>query len=135
MAILLSKTNQKELEQLHNYAQKNNLFLEMRDKYGILLAVSTGLLSLTEEKDKTGKPLYRVDSKKVLNYDHLIEIVQYDVQLSIYQKKVFLFKNPKTQEFFDKQENYWEQQVSNFEKHGSILHGADVIVNRVNRLK
>lgn len=133
MALFLSKATKNELEQLHNYAQKNNLFLEMRDKFGILLAVSTGLISLIHERDKNGKPLYRVETKKVLNYDHLIEIVQYDVQLSIYKKKEFLFKNPKTQDFFNKQENYWEKKVNDFQKNESL--GNDVIVNRINKLK
>lgn len=136
MSIQLSKAVKWQLQQLHDQAEEKGLFIEMRDKYGILLAVSTGLKSLTEEKDKNGKPLYRVDSKKVLNYDHIKEIVLYDVQLGIYNgKKVINYQNPKTQEFFDKQEQYWADQVYKFEKHGGVLFGSDVIVNRVNKLK
>ena len=136
MSILLSKAQKWQLQQLQDQAEEKGLFIEMRDKYGILLAVSTGLKSLTEEKDKNGKPLYRVDSKKVLDYDHVKEIVLYNIQLDIYEgKKSMSYQNPKTQQFFDKQEQFWADQVSKFNKYGSVLFGSDIIVNRVNRLK
>jgi len=132
MSIYLSKTNKTQLQQLHNQVVEENLFIEMRDKNGILLAVSTGLKSLTEEKDKNGKPLYRVESKKVLDYDHQKEIILYDVQLDIYKgKKRIIYSNPKTQQFFDKQEQFWFERVEKFIKNPWILIGSDVIVNRV----
>ena len=132
MSIYLSKTNKTQLQQLHNQVVEENLFIEMRDKNGILLAVSTGLKSLTEEKDKNGKPLYRVESKKVLDYDHQKEIILYDVQLDIYKgKKHIMYSNQRTQQFFDKQEQFWFERVEKFIKNPWVLIGSDVIVNRV----
>lgn len=132
MSIYLSKANKTQLQQLHNQVVEENLFIEMRDKNGILLAVSTGLKSLTEEKDKNGKPLYRVESKKVLDYDHQKEIILYDVQLDIYKgKKPIMYSNQRTQQFFDKQEQFWFERVEKFIKNPWVLIGSDVIVNRV----
>lgn len=132
MPIYLSKTNKTQLQQLHNQVVEENLFIEMRDKNGILLAVSTGLKSLTEEKDKNGKPLYRVESKKVLDYDYQKEIILYDVQLDIYKgKKPIMYSNQRTQQFFDKQEQFWFERVEKFIKNPWIFTGSDIIVNRV----
>lgn len=132
MSIYLSKTNKTQLQQLHNQVIEENLFIEMRDKNGILLAVSTGLKSLTEEKDKNGRPLYRVESKKILDYDHQKEIILYDVQLDIYKgKKPIMYSNQRTQQFFDKQEQFWFERVEKFIKNPWVLIGSDVIVNRV----
>ena len=132
MSIYLSKTNKTQLQQLHNQVVEENLFIEMRDKNGILLAVSTGLKSLTEEKDKNGKPLYRVESKKVIDYDYQKEIILYDIQLDIYKgKKPIMYSNQRTQQFFDKQEQFWFERVKKFIKKPWVLIGSDVIVNRV----
>ena len=132
MSIYLSKANKTQLQQLHNQVVEENLFIEMRDKNGILLAVSTGLKSLTEEKDKNGKPLYRVESKKVLDYDHVKEVILYDIQLDFYKgKKEIRYSNPRVQQFFDKQEQFWFERVEKFIKNPWVLIGSDVIVNRV----
>ena len=132
MSIYISKATKNQLEQLHNEAVNEKLFIEMRDKNGILLAVSTGLKSLTEEKDKNGKPLYRVETKKVLDYDHVKEIILYDIQLDFYKgKKEIRYSNPRVQQFFDKQEQFWFERVEKFIKNPWIFVGSDIIVNRV----
>lgn len=132
MSIYLSKATEKDLANLQKIADREDELIEMRDRYGILLAVSTGLKSLTEEKDKNGKPLYRVESKKILDYDHQKEIILYDVQLDIYKgKKPIMYSNQRTQQFFDKQEQFWFERVEKFIKNPWVLIGSDVIVNRV----
>lgn len=132
MSIYISKATKNQLEQLHNEAINEKLFIEMRDKNGILLAVSTGLKSLTEEKDKNGKPLYRVETKKVLDYAHVKEIILYDIQLDFYKgKKEIRYSNPRVQQFFDKQEQFWFERVEKFIKNPWIFIGSDIIVNRV----
>ena len=132
MSIYISKATKNQLEQLHNEAINEKLFIEMRDKNGILLAVSTGLKSLTEEKDKNGKPLYRVETKKVLDYDHIKEVILYDIQLDFYKgKKEIRYSNPRVQQFFDKQEQFWFERVEKFIKNPWIFVGSDIIVNRV----
>ncbi len=132
MSIYISKATKNQLEQLHNEAINEKLFIEMRDKNGILLAVSTGLKSLTEEKDKNGKPLYRVETKKVLDYDHVKEVILYDIQLDFYKgKKEIRYSNPRVQQFFDKQEQFWFERVEKFIKNPWIFIGSDIIVNRV----
>lgn len=132
MSIYISKATKNQLEQLHNEAVNEKLFIEMRDKNGILLAVSTGLKSLTEEKDKNGKPLYRVETKKVLDYDHVKEVILYNIQLDFYKgKKEIRYSNPRVQQFFDKQEQFWFERVEKFIKNPWIFIGSDIIVNRV----
>ena len=132
MSIYISKATKNQLEQLHNEAINEKLFIEMRDKNGILLAVSTGLKSLTEEKDKNGKPLYKVETKKVLDYDHVKEVILYDIQLDFYKgKKEIRYSNPRVQQFFDKQEQFWFERVEKFIKNPWIFIGSDIIVNRV----
>lgn len=132
MSIYISKATKNQLEQLHNEAINEKLFIEMRDKNGILLAVSTGLKSLTEEKDKNGKPLYRVETKKVLDYNHVKEVILYNIQLDFYKgKKEIRYSNPRVQQFFDKQEQFWFERVEKFIKNPCIFEGSDIIVNRV----
>ena len=132
MSIYISKATKNQLQQFHNEAINEKLFIEMRDKNGILLAVSTGLKSLTEEKDKNGKPLYRVETKKVLDYDHVKEVILYDIQLDFYKgKKEIRYSNPRVQQFFDKQEQFWFERVEKFIKNTWIFIGSDIIVNRV----
>jgi hypothetical protein len=132
MSIYISKATKNQLEQLHNEAINEKLFIEMRDKNGILLAVSNGLKSLTEEKDKNGKPLYRVETKKILDYDHVKEVILYDIQLDFYKgKKEIHYSNPRVQQFFDKQEQFWFERVEKFIKNPWIFIGSDIIVNRV----
>ena len=132
MSIYISRATKNQLEQLHNEAVNEKLFIEMRDKNGILLAVSTGLKSLTEEKDKKGKPLYRVETKKVLDYDHVKEVILYNIQLDFYKgKKEIRYSNPRVQQFFDKQEQFWFERVEKFIKNPWIFIGSDIIVNRV----
>ena len=132
MSIYISKATKNQLEQLHNEAINEKLFIEMRDKNGILLAVSTGLKSLTEEKDKNGKPLYRVETKKVLDYNHVKEVILYDIQLDFYKgKKEIRYSNHRVQQFFDKQEQFWFERVEKFIKNPWIFIGSDIIVNRV----
>ena len=132
MSIYISKATKNQLEQLHNEAINEKLFIEMRDKNGILLAVSTGLKSLTEEKDKNGKPLNREKTKKVIDYNHVKEVILYDIQLDLKKnKKEIHYSNPRVQQFFDKQEQFWFERVEKFIKNTWIFIGSDIIVNRV----
>jgi len=131
--LLLSKTTEKELAALQKIANKNNALIEMRDKYGILIAIGTSIKALTEVKNKEGKPLYKVESIRKLNYDHIIDQITFDIQLDIYKgKKELKFKNPKTQDFFDKQENYWAFMVNRWNNSSSnLLLGTDCIINKI----
>ena len=133
MSIYLSKTTEKELATLQKIADKNNALIEMRDKYGILLAIGTSINALSEIKNKEGKPLYKVESIKRLNYDHTEEFVIYDIQLDIYRgKKDNKFKNPKTQDFFNKQEIYWKHIIDRWNNTSSnLLLGTDCIINKL----
>ena len=131
--LLLSKTTEKELATLQKIADKNNALIEMRDKYGILIAIGTSIKALTEVKNKEGKPLYKVEYIKKLNYDYIEEFIIYDIQLDIYKgKKELKFKNPKTQNFFEKQENYWNSIVNKWNNITSnLLLGTDCIINKI----
>lgn len=131
--LLLSKTTEKELAALQKIADRDGELIEMRDRYGLLLAVATSIKALTELKSKEGKPLYKVESIKKLNYDHVEEFITYDIQLDIYKgKKELKFKNPKTQNFFEKQENYWNSIVNKWNNITSnFLLGTDCIINKI----
>ena len=128
--LLLSKTNQKDLANLQKIADRDDELIEMRDKHGLLLAVSTSINTLTELKNKEGKPLYKVESIKKLNYDHVEEIIIYDIQLDIYSGKKEI--NHRFQEKFDKQESYWLFMAKKwFNTSTNVLKGSDVIINKL----
>lgn len=130
--MLLSKSTKESLAHLQKIADKNNELIEMRDKYGILLAIATSINALTELKNKERKPLYKVESIKKLNWDHVEEIITWDIQLSIYRgKKELKFSNPKTQEFFDKQEHYWLNLANKWFNDSNVYRGSDCIINKL----
>jgi hypothetical protein len=128
--LLLSKTTQRDLANLQKIADREDELIEMRDKHGLLLAVSTSIKALTELKNKDGKPLYKVESIKKLNYDHVEEIITYDIQLDIYSGKKDI--NHKFKEKFDKQESYWLFMAKKwFNTPSNVLKGSDVIINKL----
>ena len=128
--LLLSKTNQRDLANLQKIADREDELIEMRDKHGLLLAVATSIKALTELKNKEGKPLYKVESIKKLNYDHVEEIITYDIQLDIYSGKKDI--NHKFKEKFDKQESYWLFMAKKwFNTPSNVLKGSDVIINKL----
>lgn len=128
--LLLSKTNQKDLANLQKIADRDDELIEMRDKHGLLLAVATSIKALTELKNKEGKPLYKVESIKKLNYDHVEEFITYDIQLDIYNGKKNV--NHKFKEKFDKQESYWLFMAKKwFNTSTNVLKGSDCIINKL----
>jgi hypothetical protein len=128
--LLLSKTNQRDLANLQKIADREDELIEMRDKYGMLMAVGTSIKALTELKNKEGKPLYKVDSFKRLNYDYVEEFITYDIQLDIYSGKKDI--NHKFKEKFDKQESYWLFMAKKwFNTSTNVLKGSDVIINKL----
>ena len=128
--LLLSKTNQRDLANLQKIADREDELIEMRDKHGLLLAVATSIKALTELKNKEGKPLYKVESIKKLNYDHVEEFITYDIQLDIYSGKKEI--NHKFQDKFDKQESYWLFMAKKwFNTSTNVLKGSDVIINKL----
>ena len=128
--LLLSKTNKQDLANLQKIADRDDELIEMRDKHGLLLAVATSIKALTELKNKEGKPLYKVESIKKLNYDHVEEIITYDIQLDIYSGKKDI--NHKFKEKFDKQESYWLFMAKKwFNTPSNVLKGSDVIINKL----
>lgn len=128
--LLLSKTNQRDLANLQKIADREDELIEMRDKHGLLLAVATSIKALTELKNKEGKPLYKVESIKKLNYDHVEEIITYDIQLDIYSGKKQI--DHRFQEKFDKQESYWLFMAKKwFNTSTNVLKGSDVIINKL----
>ena len=128
--LLLSKTNQKDLANLQKIADRDDELIEMRNKNGLLLAIGTSIKALIELKNKEGKSLYKVESFKKLNYDHLEEFTTYDIQLDIYRGKKEI--NHKFQDRFDKQENYWLFMAKKwFNTSTNVLKGSDVIINKL----
>lgn len=128
--LLLSKTNQKDLANLQKIADRDDELIEMRDKHGLLLAVATSIKALTELKNKEGKPLYKVEFIKKLNYDHVEEFITYDIQLDIYNGKKNV--NHKFKEKFDKQESYWLFMAKKwFNTSTNVLKGSDCIINKL----
>lgn len=128
--LLLSKANQKDLANLQKIADRDDELIEMRDKHGLLLAVATSIKALTELKNKEGKPLYKVESIKKLNYDHVEEIITYDIQLDIYSGKKQI--DHRFQDKFDKQESYWLFMAKKwFNTSTNVLKGSDVIINKL----
>ena len=130
MSLLLSKATEKDLANLQKIAERDDELIEMRDKYGMLIAVGTSIKALTELKNKEGKPLYKVDSFKRLNYDYVEEIITYDIQLDIYSGKKSI--EHRFQDKFDKQESYWLFIAKKwFNTQSNVLKGSDVIINKL----
>ena len=128
--LLLSRATEKDLANLQKIADRDDELIEMRDKHGLLLAVATSIKALTELKNKEGKPLYKVDSFKRLNYDYVEEIITYDIQLDIYNGKKQI--DHRFQEKFDKQESYWLFMAKKwFNTSTNVLKGSDVIINKL----
>ena len=128
--LLLSKATQRDLANLQKIADRDDELIEMRDKHGLLLAVATSIKALTELKNKEGKPLYKVESIKKLNYDHVEEIITYDIQLDIYSGKKQI--DHRFQDKFDKQESYWLFMAKKwFNTSTNVLKGSDVIINKL----
>jgi len=128
--LLLSKATERDLANLQKIADRDDELIEMRDKHGLLLAVGTSIKALTELKNKEGKPLYKVESFKKLNYDHIEEIITYDIQLDIYNGKKQI--DHRFQEKFDKQESYWLFMAKKwFNTSTNVLKGSDVIINKL----
>ena len=130
MSLLLSKATQRDLANLQKIADRDDELIEMRDKHGLLLAVATSIKALTELKNKEEKPLYKIESIKKLNYDHVEEIITYDIQLDIYNGKKQI--DHRFQEKFDKQESYWLFMAKKwFNTSTNVLKGSDVIINKL----
>jgi hypothetical protein len=130
MSLLLSKATEKDLANLQKIAERDDELIEMRDKHGLLLAVATSIKALTELKNKEEKPLYKIESIKKLNYDHVEEIITYDIQLDIYNGKKQI--DHRFQEKFDKQESYWLFMAKKwFNTSTNVLKGSDVIINKL----
>jgi len=128
--LLLSKATQRDLANLQKIADRDDELIEMRDKHGLLLAVATSIKALTELKNKEEKPLYKIESIKKLNYDHVEEIITYDIQLDIYNGKKQI--DHRFQEKFDKQESYWLFMAKKwFNTSTNVLKGSDVIINKL----
>lgn len=128
--LLLSKATKESLANLQKIADRDDELIEMRDKQGLLLAVATSIKALTELKSKEGKPLYKVESIKRLNYDHVEEFITYDIQLDIYKGKKEI--SHRFQEKFNKQENYWLFVANKWiNTPTNVLKGSDVIINKL----
>lgn len=128
--LLLSKTTQRDLANLQKIADRDDELIEMRDKHGLLLAVATSIKALTELKSKDGKPLYKVESIKKLNYDHVEEFITYDIQLDIYKGKKEI--SHRFQEKFNKQETYWSNIANKWvNTPTNVLKGSDCIINKL----
>lgn len=128
--MLLSKATEKDLANLQKIAETKNELIEMRDKNGLLLAIGTSIKALTELKSKEGKPLYKVESFKKLNYDHIEEVITYDINLEIYKGKKYI--KYKFQEKFDKQENYWLNLANKWLNSNQEIKSKHSIINKLN---
>lgn len=128
--LLLSKATKESLANLQKIADRDDELIEMRDKHGLLLAVATSIKALTELKSKDGKPLYKVESIKKLNYDHVEEFITYDIQLDIYKGKKEI--SHRFQEKFNKQETYWSNIANKWvNTPTNVLKGSDCIINKL----
>jgi hypothetical protein len=128
--MLLSKATERDLANLQKIAETQNALIEMRNKNGLLLAVSTSIKALTDLRSKEDKPLYKVESFKKLNYDHIEEIITYDINLEIYKGKKYI--KYKFQEKFNKQENYWLNLANKWLNSNQEIKNKNSIINKLN---
>ena len=106
--------------------------LEMRSKFGMLLALGTSVKALTEVKDRNGKSLYYAEIKKKLDYDIEHEYVTHDIIIKVYEPKTFNHVlNEKASKGLNNAENYWKKHYENYLKSNSIYKGfPDMILDK-----
>lgn len=117
----LKLSDNPSLEQINIFEETNkDKILEIRSKFGMLLALGTSVSSFHKLKDRTGKPVYTVEYERVLNYDTLTEYPTRDIIIKPYEKREFIIANEKVKRTFENAEHYWEKHYENYLKSNSL---------------
>jgi hypothetical protein len=95
--------------------------LEMRNKFGLLLGLATGLKAFHEIKDRNGNPLYSSETKSKLNYDTMVSWISKDAVIKPYERKTsFSTSNENTLRMMTASENFWANQLEKYNQNYSI---------------
>ena len=136
MPLKLSEATKEKIEALDRRANNSNQLIEMRNKYGLLLAIGTTVSAFQEMRDKKGERLYHFqvhegwkESKGGYNY---FKYTSSDVILDIYSAKENKSPNEAFQAVLDKNEKFWKMKKEKWDKSTSVLKECPgVLINKI----
>lgn len=104
--------------------------LEMRNKFGLLLGLGTGIKAFHDMKDKWGNPLYQAEIKSKLSYDTMLSWVSKDCIIRKYEKKDnFSTSDEKSLRMLRASEEFWAKQLEKYNQNNSIAKECpDVLI-------
>lgn len=107
--------------------------LELRNKFGMLIALGTSIKAFQDLKDRNGTRMYNVEKKQRLDYDTMNEWVHQDCIISTYQPKTsFSTTNEKVLKVMRNSEDYWANIYKNFSQSNSSKKDyPDLILNKI----
>lgn len=117
----LKLSDNPSLEQINVFEETNKgKVLEIRSKFGMLLALGTSVSSFHKLKDRTGKFVFTVEYEEVLNYDTLTKYPVRDIIIKPYEKREFIIANEKVKRTFENAESYWGTNYEDYMKSNSL---------------
>ncbi len=140
MSLKLSEATNQKIEALDRRAANSNQLVEMRSKYGLLLAVGTTISSFHQLKDKKGDYVYRFQinegwkENKEGGY-HYFRYTSSDVLLDIYSEKEHKSSNQLFQNVLIHHENFWKTKKDKWDKSDSILKECPGVLINNNKIK
>lgn len=107
--------------------------LELRNKFGMLIALGTSLKAFQDLKDRNGTRMYNVEMRSKLNYDTLNEWVHQDCVISTYKPRTnFGTSNEKVLKVMENSETYWNRIYNEYLNSSSPKKDyPNLILNRV----
>lgn len=106
--------------------------LELRNKFGMLIALGTSIHAFQDLKDRNGNRMYNVEKRSKLNYDTLNEWVHQDCVISTYKPKTsFGTSNEKVLKVMENSEIYWARIYQEYLNSSSPKKDYPLVLNRV----
>ena len=107
--------------------------LELRNKFGMLIALGTSLTAFHDIKDRNGTKMYNVEYKQKLNYDTMNTWVHQDCVISTYKPRTsFSTTNEKVLKVMQNSETYWARIYQDYLNSSSPKKDyPNLILNRV----
>lgn len=137
MPLKLSEATKEKIEALERRASNSNQLIEMRNRYGLLLAVGTTVSAFHEMRDKKGDYLYQFQvhegwkETKDGGYTYF-KYTSSDIVLDIYFPKENKSPNEAFQAVLDKNEKFWKTKKEKWDKSTSVLKECPgVLINKI----
>jgi hypothetical protein len=110
-------------------ATKSHPILEMRNKFGMLLGLATGLKGFQNLKSKKKEFVYNVETQYSYTEDSITQWISQDAIIQPYVKKTFFDTKEDYLKAFQNSEKFWEDNLEKFNKSNSVLKECpDVLI-------